>query len=181
MRTTSLLGLIQVTVLLGCSAQSETRAWSPSMGNWFTNDALSADDPPRAFWTRKDEEQLLRRMGYADAAALGTLRLVSQYSPSDDLPGSLSIAFRPDETLFGTLQTELDSEGELTLWLDPSSSEFRHAVKMRHNLTGARYLLFLKRGTENSALYWACYRATPRLVDDVRTRYSWVNRRAAAR
>jgi hypothetical protein len=169
-----LLGLIMV--LLGCASKPESRAWSSSMGNWFTNDALSADDPPRAFWTRKDEEQLLRRMGYADAAALGTLRLVSQYSPSDDLPGSLSLAFRPDETLFGTLGTELDSEGELTLSLDPSSTEFRHAVKMQHNLTGARYLLFLKRGSDNGALYWACYRATPRLLDDVRTRYLWVNR-----
>jgi len=136
------------------------------MGNYFANEALDADDSPRECWTPDDEDRLLRQMGYADTVAIGTLRVVTRYTPSVDRAGQLTMAFRPDEILFGSLSDRLDDEGQLQLHTGPDAPGSQ---------PGARYLLFLKQA-KGKDLRWASYRVSPRLLDEVRRRYAWLRR-----
>jgi hypothetical protein len=136
----------------------------------FSNQSVKPAEPPRDYWTRQDEEMLLRRMGFADIVAVGTLRVVSQCNRSG-VPFQLTLAFRPEEQLFGKLE-----EGEVMLKLDATSDDFQRALGVQKDLVGTRYLMFFKRKSEKE-LRWAFYRPTARLLDEIRTRYASLARR----
>ena len=131
------------------------------MGSWFSSDPLDPGNVRRE-WTREDEERLLRQMGYADTVAIGTLRLVAQYTP-ENAPGQLTLAFQPEEVLFGSLTGRLDGDG--TLPLHPAPGQRQNLDE----LSGARFLLFLKQ--EGEQLRWASYRPSAKLLAEVRSRY----------
>jgi hypothetical protein len=159
------------------SSQRVAPVWNASMGDWFSNDSVDPYQPPRGYWTDQDEDVLLRRMGYADSVVVGTLRVVSQYGRGE-VASELTLAFHADELLFGSLERELDEAGELLLQPEPSSPEFRLALRIQRNLPGTRYLLFLKRQPQGKAerLRWALYRPTQQLLQEIRSRYTALRR-----
>jgi len=173
-----LLILTMLVTIAGCASRATTaRSWSPQMAALFSDSSLKPDEVPREKWSRDEEDQLLRQMGFADTVAVGTLRLVSQYAPRDT-PRQLALAFRADEVLHGSLDKELDDARELTLRLDPSSREFRLALHLQQQLPGARFVLFLKHNARGE-LHWACYRPSAQLLVELRTRFAWLARRPA--
>jgi hypothetical protein len=159
-------GLMAVLCLTACASHPKhTTAWSSSMGAVFSNQSVKPAEPPRGYWTRQDEEMLLRRMGFADIVAVGTLRVVSQCNRSG-VPFQLTLAFRPEEQLFGELEDE-----EVMLRLDASSDDFQRALAVQKDLVGTRYLMFFKRKGSNE-LRWAFYRPTRSLLNEIRARYA---------
>jgi hypothetical protein len=149
---------------------------------WFTSES-DPDAPPRRLWTGQDDDALQRRMGYADVAAFGSLRVVTQCSQYNS-PSQLTLALRPYEVLHGSLEEDLGSSGEITLQIDRSSLGFERALQIQRQLPGTRYLLFLKREPvrdKEQRFHWAFYRPTRRLMAEVRTRYRALARRSAAR
>jgi len=148
------------------------------MGSYFENTSVKPGEPPRRLWDSVDEELLLRRMGYADTVAVGTIRLVSKYEHRGR-SGQLALAFRAREVLYGSLNEDQDTEGELTLRLDPSAADYSLARKVQSQLPGTHYLLFLKRrprGGDKPDLRWAFYRPRRKLMAEVRSRYRWLKK-----
>lgn len=169
-----LLGL-PMLALMGCASQPEVK-WKRSMGNYFQNNSVRPAEPPRHLWDRRDEEMLLRRMGYSDTVALGTIRLVSHYTRRGH-SNQLSLAFRARETLYGSLKQDLDQNNELHLRLGPTAGDYRYALSVQKQLPGTRYLLFIKRRPRKDgthSLQWAFYRPRRKLLVEVRTRYRWL-------
>jgi len=166
-----------VGLLVGCATQSSpTPAWNPSMSHVFSNDDVRPDETPREYWTAEDEELLLRRMGFADTVVLGTLRVLTQYNRGG-VATQLTLAFKPDEVLFGKVAT--DEDDEISLQPDPESQEFRSALRLQRSLPGTRYLLFLKQ-RPGVGPRWAVYYPSARLLDEVRSRYAWLRQHQQA-
>jgi hypothetical protein len=160
----------------GCaSTQTDTSPrWRQSMTGVFSNDSVTHDETPREYWSAADEELLLRRMGFADTVMVGTLRLLSQVERGE-VTGELTLAFTPEEVLYGTTEGKLDGAGELTLQPEPGSEEFSRLSRVTQELTGVRYLLFLKRPADGS-IRWGIYRPSPSLLAEVRNRYAALRR-----
>ena len=148
------------------------------MASYVENTSVRPGEPPRRLWENADEELLLRRMGYADAVAVGTIKLVSGVERRGS-SGQLALAFRPREVLYGSLEADRDTGGQLRLRLDPSAADYRLAKRIQAQLPGTHYLLFLKRqprrdGTNH--LRWAFYRPRRKLMSEVRSRYRMLKR-----
>lgn len=164
-------------LLVGCASQSSaTSAWNSSMSRVFSNDDVRPDETPREYWTVEDEELLLQRMGFADTVVLGTLRVLTQYNRGG-VASQLTLAFKPDEVLFG--RAEPDEDGEISLQPDPESQEFRSVLRLQRSLPGTRYLLFLKQ-RPGVGPRWAVYHPSARLLDEVRSRYAWLRQHQQA-
>lgn len=148
------------------------------MDSYFENTSVKPGEPPRRLWDTEDEELLLRRMGYADTVAVGTIRLVTNYERRGT-SGQLALAFRPREVLYGSIDKDKDTDGELHLRLDPSAADYNLAKKIQSQLPGTHYLLFLKRrpqGDDKHDLRWAFYRPRRKLMAEVRARYRWLKK-----
>lgn len=161
----------------GCAGTSQQVQWRGSMGTYFESASVKPGEPPRRLWENADEELLLRRMGYADTVAVGTIRLVSAMERRGS--GQMALAFRAREVLYGSLEQDKDAEGVLRLQLDPSASDNRMANKILKQLPGTHYLLFLKRRPRKDGkhdLRWAFYRPRRQLMAEVRTRYRWLKK-----
>lgn len=178
--------LLVLAVLLGAGcASSSTRpavAWRDGMQSWFDNGSVDPDEPPRSLWDARDEDALMRRLGYADVVAVGTLRLVAQVE-DHSRPSQLTLAFGPDELLFGALDERLDERRQLMLRLDPGSPDFEVARKIQRQLPGTRYLVFFKQrpGLDGARrLLWSFYRPSAQLLAEVRTRYRWLEHERSA-
>ena len=170
-----MLGLTSLCILsAGCAGSNKQEVrWSGSMASYFENTSVRPGEPPRRLWDTDDEDLLLRRMGYADAAAVGTVRLVSGYEHRG-ASGQIALAFRPREVLYGSLKPDRDTDGEIPLRLDPSAADYNLAKKIQKQLPGTHYLLFLKRrpkGEGSHDLRWAFYRPRRKLMAEVRIRY----------
>lgn len=200
MRTLLLAGaplLLAGAILLpaGCSRTPKT-AWHDSMERWFSSSAARPTDPPYARWTRQDHDLFLRRIGHADVAAVGTIRLVTTYSMYGATK-QVGLLFRPQKVLHGSLEDDLDEQEELPLRLSDSAPDFRLALLLRDHLPGKRYLIFLKEKPSDedsgpqrtgwraslwrppppppAAYRWALYRPEPALLARVREMYHWLD------
>jgi hypothetical protein len=182
MRRTYLALLLLPVLAAGCaSAQTDKPAvaWRDGMQNWFDTGSVDPDEPPRQLWDSQDEDTLLRRLGYADAVSVGTMRLVSQYEKHSQ-PSQLTLAFAPEEVLFGSLKAQLDTQRELALRLDRSSQDFELALRVQRQLPGTKYLVFFKQRPDRHGkrrLLWSLYKPSKRLLAEVRTRYHWLEQR----
>jgi len=187
--------LLAVLTAAGSCSKRKTVAWRPEMRRWFDNSTVGPNDESVDGWTRRDEELFLRRIGYADVAAIGTVRMVTTFSHHRS-PRQVALAFRPRELLYGTLEGRLDAQGELALVLGEAMVGVRVARLLSEHLPGRRYLLFLKDkpvapGPRHkvsgwrASLWrpppvprpehrWALYRPEPRLLRQVRAMYRWL-------
>ncbi len=178
-KTAVTLALASLTILAGCAGSGKQEIkWSGSMESYFENTSVRPGEPPRRLWEHADEELLLRRMGYADAVAVGTIKLVNGVERRGS-SGQLALAFRPREVLYGTLSKDRDDDGQLRLRLDPTAADYRLAKKIQAQLPGTHYLLFLKRRHRSDGthgLRWAFYRPRRKLMSEVRARYLMLKR-----
>lgn len=177
--TSAMLAVTGLWILTaGCAGSTKPEVnWRGSMGSYFENTSVKPGEPPRRFWDTADEELLLRRMGYADTVAVGTIRLVSGYEHRGT--GQLALAFRTREVLYGSIDQDKDTDGELRLRLDPSAADYSLARKIQKQLPGTHYLLFLKRRPRRDGkhdLRWAFYRPRRKLMAEVRARYRWLKK-----
>lgn len=110
----------------------------------FSNASAQPTDPPVAYWTRHEQELFLRRIGHADATAIGIVRAVSSFGRKGD-PVKVTLAFLPERVIHGSLEEGLDAQGELLLSLEDEDLDFRRAFKVQRFLPGKRFLVFFKR------------------------------------
>lgn len=175
--TNSWITIAGIWILLaGCAGSApQGVTWKRSMSEVFDNSSVRPGEPPRRLWTRRDEDRLLRQLGYADAVALGTIRLVNKTSMRGRR--QLALAFKPTEVFHGAISRDLDSDGVLRLRLGPSSRDYHRAARVEHQLPGTRYLLFVKRkpGRRGKVrLRWAFYQPRRQLLAEVRARFRWL-------
>jgi hypothetical protein len=185
--------LLVVIAALGaaCGHDVDLR-WRPWMSRWYDDTSVVPPEPDRRYWTRRDEDLLQRRMGYADVAALGRLRLVNLESAFSS-PQRLALAFEPLEVFYDDDLLE-EQGGELVLVLKGGDTDFELAAMREAFLPGRRYLLLAKYkplrvpggGTgwraslwrpdpaARKELHWVLYRPDPLLVQQVRTMYRWL-------
>jgi hypothetical protein len=159
----------------GCGTSAPTVRWKSGMQKWFANTSVQPDEPPRNLWTQKDQNLLQRRIGYADAAFVGKVRIVSEYSAYDQT-SQVSLAVTPTKVLHGLLEADLSKDGAIMLKLDPSSEGFAAAVRSERR-PGTRYLVFIKRKPLQGKEYelrWALYQPTKELLHEVRAMYAWL-------
>ena len=132
---------------LGAAACGSTRpkpvAWRDVMRRWFADAAAQPSDPPFMHWAHEEEELFLRRIGYADAAVIGQVVSVGSYHHHREAK-QVSFSLRPLKLLYGTIERELDENGELLLRLDHQDLDFQRALAIQRFLPGQRFLAFLK-------------------------------------
>ncbi len=149
---------------------------------WFANSSVSPPQPPRQLWTREDEELFLRRIGFADMVAIGTIRVVTLFSHFEQ-HNQISVAFRPSEVLYGELKDHLSKDKELYCRLGPADLDFQMALRVQEHLPGTKYVLLLKlkpdeRGKKRPpVLRWALYRPDKRLLTEIRAMYQWLDKK----
>ncbi len=171
-RATTLLALGLLAAACG-PGPGERTAWRDDLQKYFSNNSVQPSEPPRELWTVADEEMLQLRLGHADCVAIGKLKLLSVYA-SFSTAKELSLVFRPQELLHGSLESALDREGDLQLQLTAATSDdFRLALQLQKHLPGTRYVMFLKRQPLGSRAvwHWALYRHDPRLIAEIRAAY----------
>jgi hypothetical protein len=163
-----------VSLLAACSGSvGENTTWRDDLARIFSNNSVQPSEPPRELWSTSDEEMLQQRLGHADCVAIGRMKLLSVYATFSSAR-ELSLVFRPQEVLHGSLEGSLDKEGDLQLQLTPASSDdFRLALQLQQHLPGTRYIMFLKRQqvAGRKLWHWALYRNDPRLVGEIRAAY----------
>lgn len=173
-RVLSTIGLGCWALLAACAAStSEGTAWRDDLSRIFSNNSVQPSEPPREHWSLADEEMLQQRLGHADCAAIGRMKLLSVYATFSSAR-ELSLVFRPQEILHGSLEGALDKEGDLQLQLTPASSDdFRLALQLQKHLPGTRYIMFLKRQPVGGrkVWHWALYRHDPKVVSEIRAAY----------
>jgi len=173
-RTFRCLGILVTLAGAACSSgPGETTTWRDDLTRIFSNNSVQPSEPPRELWTVADEEMLQHRLGHADCVAIGRMKLLSVYA-TFSAARELSLVFRPQEILHGSLEGALDKEGDLQLQLTPSTSDdFRLALQLQKRLPGTRYVMFLKRQPVGSRAvwHWALYRDDPRLLAEIRAAY----------
>jgi hypothetical protein len=168
--------LLLLALLPACRAPAPQTAWRDDMAELFGKSSVRPDDPPRHLWSEDDVDLFQRRLGYADCAALGTTRVVSTYTTFSSAQ-QFALAFHPDEFLHGSLEGELDRDGDMTLRLTPAQNDFRLAVHLQRLLPGTRYLVFLKRQPSQPPIWhWALYRDDPQLIRETRAVYDLLQR-----
>jgi hypothetical protein len=166
--------LLALALATACSSGArQGTAWRDDLARVFSNNSVQPSEPPRELWTPADEETLQLRLGHADCAAIGRMKLLSVYA-SFSSARELSLVFRPQEILHGSLAGALDENGDLQLQLTPSSSDdFRLALQLQKHLPGTRYVMFLKRQPVGTRVvwHWALYRDDPKLISEIRAAY----------
>jgi hypothetical protein len=147
------------------------------MQTWYSNTSIRPDEPPRQLWTREEEELFLRRVGHADVVAIGSVRIVKLFSRLDTAR-RVSVAFRAQQVLHGTLKGLLDDEKQLILPINPGDLDFQMALKTQSHVVGSRYVLLLKLkpGKKQPVLRWAIYRPEQRLLTEIRTMFKWLKK-----
>lgn len=154
------------------------------MDRWYPNQSVRPAQPPRHLWKHSDEDLFLRRIGFADVVALGSARVVTLYV-AFNTPRQLALAFHPEETFYGSLEDDMDDDGELLLPLKPGDDDFQLAVKVIRHLPGSRYLLLLKKKPsknekEQPELKWALYTPEKRLLVELRAMFKWLEKKDAS-
>lgn len=187
------LGLAAAALLAACGERRVP--WGDEMARWFNNASVTPPEPDPRDWTRAEWDVFLRRIGFADSAALGTLEAVTTFAELTT-PRQVAIAFRPLELLHGSLAGAADEAGCVVLVLEAGALDFNTALAAAGRAPGRRFLLFLKEqpqrnprppaGWEGSLwqqpvlkkrFAWALYRPEQLLLARVRTMYAWLARR----
>lgn len=156
--------------------------WQEAMQVWFANSSVSPPEPPRQLWSREDEELFLRRIGFADVVAIGTIRVVTLFSRFEQ-HNQISVAFRPSEVLYGELKDHLSKAKELYCRLGPADLDFQMALRVQEHLPGTKYVLLLKlkpderRKKQPPVLRWSLYRPDKRLLAEIRGMYKWLEKK----
>jgi hypothetical protein len=171
-----LLIAVLLAPLAGCRTTAPASTWRDEMAEIFGKSSVRPDDPPRHLWGEADVDLLQQRLGFADCAAIGTTRVVSTYSTFSKAK-QVALAFHPDELIYGSLEGELDRDGDLSLQLTPAQNDFRLAVTVQRLLPGTRYLILLKRQPSKPPMWhWALYRDDAQLIREVRATYELLRR-----
>ena len=164
--------------------------WRDEMAVWFNNSSVTPPEPDRRYWTRRDQEVLLRRLGYADVAAFGRVNLVNTMEAQGGAR-RIAVSFTPIKVLHGSFEGLLDAGDELLLPIGAGQLDFVYALSRTPRLPGQRYLLFVKRrpadrqtrarkGWRGSLWYpnenaerfnWALYGPDPVLLGEVEAIY----------
>jgi len=193
-----LIPIVLLFAILGplsaCSKKQRT-GWNEQMRGIFNNTSVQPPEPDRLYWSRKEDETFLRRMGHADVTAVGTIRRISTFTAFSN-PKRVALAFRPTEVLHGEMDKIVDAAGEIAVELDEGQLDFHLALNIASTIPGRSYLLFLKEkphpgqkkisGWEGSITqptklpakyFWALYRPDKKLLSEVRAMYAWLKRR----
>jgi hypothetical protein len=171
-----LRALLAAPLLAGCHAPPPRTTWRDDMVELFGKSSVRPDDPPRHMWNEADVDLLQRRLGYADCAAVGTTRVVTTFSTFSNAK-QLALAFHPEQMIYGSLDDDLDRDGDLVMQLTPAQNDFRLAIQLQRLLPGTRYLLFLKRQPGQPPVWhWALYRDDAQLIQEVRATYEILKR-----
>lgn len=187
------LALLGAALLAACGGGRVP--WRAEMTRWFDNASVTPTEPDPRDWSRSEWDRLLRRMGFADIAALGTMEVVTTVAELTSAR-QVSLVFRPLEVLHGSLAGLADEEGDVVLTLGPGALDFNNALAAAERVAGRRFLLFLKErprrglrppaGWEGSLWQqpvvkkryaWALYRPETLLLSRVRTMYAWLAHR----
>ena len=168
--------MLTTTVVLGlgagCGGSGQTVRWQDSMEDLFSGSPGNPTSHPRHLWSAQDEDRLLRQMGYADAAALGTIRVLTQC----DRYGKqlVAVEFQVREVLHGTLAGALEQGQKLNLRLDSRSPALRSTVQTARKIPGTQFLVFFKQRPDSNGklrLFHDFYRPSPRLLAEVKSIY----------
>ena len=170
------ISILSLTILAllwtGCAGSRQAVQWDDSMQGLFSGNPDNPTSHPRHLWSKADEERLLRQMGYADVAAVGTVRVVTQC----DRYGKrqVTLEFQVTEILHGDLDDELEDEQKLSLKMDTDSRHLQSTVKAAREIPGTQFLVFLKRKPQGSKsrLSYDFYRPNTRLLAEVKSIYS---------
>lgn len=190
------LSLLVGIAATGCSA-APSIAWRPEMARWF-GERVRTLRWPRSYFSREEEVLLLKRIGYADVAAVGKIHAVSR-ARRFGLTLQVTVEFAPDELLHGRLDGELDDQGLLPLRISAKSPDFVFVQQASSDLPGRRLLLLLKRKPHRASsrrpptgwraslwfprpvskpdYVWYFYRPDHELVENLRTLYRDLHRR----
>lgn len=108
-------------------------------------------------------------MGYADAAAVGTVKVVSQCDRYGKRQVTLELVVK--EVLHGDLDREMDEGQKLSIRIKEDSH--KTTVETARNAPGSQFLVFLKRKPDGdqTRLSFDFYRPNPRLMAEVRSMY----------
>jgi len=163
---------------LGCGTSSPKPVqWQEAMLRWYDNSSVRPGEPPRQLWEPPEVDLLLKRVGFADAVAVGRARAVTLFTMLNT-PKQLAVVFHPEELIYGDLEQLTDDSGDLLLSLDPGDVDFQMALKTYDFLPGSRYLLLLKRqptrDKKDFILRWSLYNPQPRLVQEIRVMFRWL-------
>jgi hypothetical protein len=169
--------------------------WSDEMAHWFNNASVNPPEPDPRDWARPEWESFLRRIGFADAAVIGTMSVVTTFSQLTTAR-QVSLVFRPLEVLHGSLAELTDEDGGIALVLEEGSLDFNAARAAARRVAGRRFLLFVKERPQRAArplagwegslwqqpaaqksFQWALYRPAALLLLRVRTMYAWLARK----
>lgn len=169
--------------------------WRAEMTRWFNNASVTPTEPDPRDWSRGEWDFLLRRVGFADVAALGAMEGVMTFAELTSAR-EIGLTFRPIEVLHGSLSGVTDEDGALVLTLKPGALDFNNALEAAERVPGRRFLLFLKERPQRRArppagwegslwqppvlekrYAWALYRPEPLLLTRVRTMYAWLAHR----
>lgn len=174
-----LLGLVAAVAAAGCGGGKGVKpdSWRPGMERWYRN-PIRPSEPPRLYWSRREQDLFLRRVGHADVVALGTLRLINLFSQLGE-ERQMGLAFHADEVLHGSLEDHLDENGELYLSLKPGDQDFYLSVKVQRHLPGTRFVLLIKfkptpgdnASKPRTVVRWSLYRHEKGLVRELRAMF----------
>jgi hypothetical protein len=167
------------------------------MAAWYGNGSVTPPEPEPGRWERREWDRFLQRIGHADAAAVGTLQVISIYSHFKT-PKQVLLSFSPTEILHGSFEGMADADRTLELTLSEADEDFEIALRAQSRVAGTRYLLFAKakpqrrkwgppqgwRGSlwrevrqERKNFRWVLYRPDASLLKRVRTMYRWLKQK----
>ena len=167
---TTLTLILMALFCFGCAGSGQAVAWDDSMKGLFSGTPDNPTSHPRHLWSRQDEDRLLRQMGFADVAVVGTVRVEAQCDRYGKRQVTLELHVK--EILHGDQDDELEQGQKLYLSLDSDSHQ--STVKTARDLPGTQFLVFLKRKPqgEQTRLSYDFYRPNPRLLAEVRSMYA---------
>ena len=177
------LPAVALALLVSGCAGSTTRnvAWDPSMAPLFAGDPGAPSGQGARGWTTEAEEQLMQRMGYADAVAVATVREVRRHDMYGT-PRFVGLDFHLREVLHGSLDGDLDERRVLRLDIaEEQEAALASTVEKIRQLPETRFLVFIKRSPDGDGpdrLRWAFYSPNLKLLARVRALYRDLHEKA---
>ena len=148
------------------------------MQRWFDNSSVRPPEPSRRLWSRDEEEMFLRRVGFSDAVAVGSARLVTMHTMLGS-PRRIALAFSAEEVIYGDLDPLTDDQGDLMLPIISGDVDFQLALRVIDYLPGSRYLRLLEERPTGAGkeLRWSLYRPDRPLLEELRAMFRWLEKR----
>jgi hypothetical protein len=171
-------------------------SWQEEMVRWYPNGIGETNQLQHiaAVDRGSDYDLFQKRIGFADTAALGSIRLVNEQAEHGAAPSKTLLIFRPVEVLHGSLAAIRDKDGDILLSAD--RAELPSEGLDQESITRKNYLLFLKRQPgkviasnekgwrgsiwgprQAAARYrWVLYPSSPKLLEEVQQLYQLAQR-----